>query len=95
MSTELEALQNMNDVLSTKDSLYLTFTANSSTFTQTFPYPIHLLPNRKYEACLNYFTTSNYQINIDETNNEFYYLWDKKAHIITFEKGAYEFSLNQ
>ena len=88
--TQLELLQNLNDIMSNKDSFYLTFTANKSQFTQRFDVPIKLNPNRKYEAALHNFTTSNYQINIDETNNKFYYHWENILKVITFEKGAYE-----
>ena len=88
--TQLELLQNLNDIMSNKDSFYLTFTANKSQFTQRFDVPIKLNPNRKYEAALHNFTTSNYQINIDETNNKFYYHWYNISKVITFEKGAYE-----
>jgi hypothetical protein len=101
MSTDqqLEILQNMNDVLSNKDSYYLTFTSNKSQFTQKFDVPIKLNQNRKYELALHNFTTTNYQINIGEENNKFYYTWNKhpsdpksviEQHEITFEKGAYE-----
>ena len=93
--SQLEVLQNLNDVLSNKDSFYLTFTANKSEFTQKFDVPITLNKNRKYEAALHNFTTSNYQINIDETNNKFYYQWKNDNYQfskeeINFEKGAYE-----
>jgi hypothetical protein len=93
--TQLKVLQNLNDVLSNKDSFYLTFTARKSVFTQKFDVPIKLNPKRRYEAALHNFTTSNYQINIDETNNKFYYRWqaDTKSasnEVIKFEKGAYE-----
>ena len=74
--TQLELLQNLIDIMSNKDSFYLTFTANKSQFTQSFNVPIKLNPNRKYEAALHNFTTSNYQINIDETNNKLCYRWD-------------------
>ena len=76
--------------MSIKDSFYLTCTANKSQFTQTFDVSIKLNPNRKYEAALHNFTTSNYQINIDETNNKFCYRWGNIIEVITFEKGAYE-----
>ena len=88
--TQLEVLQNMNDLLTNKDSFYLTFTSNKSVINQRFAIPIQLNPNRKYEAALHNFTTSNYQINIDETNNRFYYKWDNQDFEISFEKGAYE-----
>jgi len=88
--TQLELLQNLNDIMSNKDSFYLTFTANKSQFTQSFDVPIKLNPNRKYEAALHNFTTSNYQINIDETNNKFHYHWGNIIEVITSEKGAYE-----
>ena len=50
--TQLELLQNLNDIMSNKDSFYLTFTANKSQFTQIFDVPIKLNPNRKYEAAI-------------------------------------------
>ena len=95
---QLEALQNLSDIMSNKDSFYLTFTANQSQITQKFDVRIKLNPNRKYEAALHNFTTSNYKINIDETNNKFYYQRKTEttpkpqwaSEIITFEKGSYE-----
>ena len=101
MSTEqqLEILQHMNNVLSNKDSFYLTFTSNKSQFTQKFDVPIKLNQDRKYELALHNFTTTNYQINISEANNKFCYTWNKQPsdpksvleqHEIIFEKGAYE-----
>ena len=95
---QLEALQNLNDIMSNKDSFYLTFTANKSQITQKFDVPINLKQNRKYELSLHNFTTSNYQINIDETNNKFYYRWRTEivpkiqwaSEIVSFENGAYE-----
>ena len=87
---QLEVLQNLSDILSTKDSFYLIFTGNTSVIKQRFTVPIQLKQNRKYEAALHNFTTSNYQINIEEFNNRFYYKWDNKDYVINFEKGAYE-----
>ena len=52
---QLEALKSMSDILTHKDSLYLTFTANKSVFTQRFETPIRLLPNRNYEVALHKF----------------------------------------
>jgi hypothetical protein len=93
--TYVENLQNMNDALSNKESFYLTFTSNKSVFTGKLDTPRKLLPNRRYRAALHNFTTSNYQINITEKNNKFYYRYKTEQewsdnHVITFEKGAYE-----
>ncbi len=97
----VEAIQQMNDAISNKESIYLTFTSNASSFTTRFNTPKKLNPNRKYECALQYFSTSNYQINITEKNNKFTYTHngadDPKIPstvftwtTITLEKGAYE-----
>jgi hypothetical protein len=100
---QIETLNKIADTLTYKENLYLTFTSNKSQFTTTFSKPHKLLSGRFYEAGLHYFTTSNYQTNIRENNNKFYYTipvtsqgktsWQTQT--ITLEKGAYEIeSLN-
>ncbi len=68
----IEAIQQLNTTISTKESYYLTFTSIASSFTTRFNNPIKLNPNRKYECALQYFSTSNYQINITEKKNFVY-----------------------
>lgn len=105
---QMESLNRIADTLMHKENLYLTFTSNKSQFTTNFSKPHKLQHNRKYEAGLHYFTTSNYQTNIGENNNKFYYriakkhraitdvsLYEGEIRVITLEKGAYEIeSLN-
>lgn len=98
--TQMEKLNILADTLTYKENLYLTFTSNKSQFTVNFPKPHRLQHNRRYEAGLHYFTTSNYQTNILENNNKFYYVISGEVpttkqitwsnHVITVEKGAYE-----
>ena len=83
-------LNDIRDALTTKDSFLLTFTGNKSIFTVNFNTPLKLLPGRKYEAALQTFTTSNYQLNITEENYKFIYTYDNLYNTITFGKGAYE-----
>ena len=85
-------LNDISDALTTKDSFLLTFTGNKSIFTVNFNTPLKLLPGRKYEAALQTFTTSNYQLNITEENNNFFYSYDNGTiwNTITVGKGAYE-----
>ncbi len=61
-----EAIQQLNNTISTKESYDLKFTSNDSSYTTRFITPIKINPNRKYECALQYFSTSNYQINITE-----------------------------
>lgn len=88
----MEKLQEISDVISTKKSHYLTFNSNKTSFNTRFPNPIKFNHNRNYEMALQYFSTSNYQINIEEENNKFIYSHDSGTTwtTITFEKGAYE-----
>ena len=88
----LEKIQNLSDILSSKESYYLTFNSNKTDFNIRFANPLKLNPNRKYECALQYFSTSNYLINITENNNNFYYSADGGSTwiTITLEEGAYE-----
>jgi hypothetical protein len=98
MSSELqlEQLQQLNDTLSNKESYYLTFTFNDTTHTARFDNPIKLNSDRKYECALQYFSTSNYLINITKDNNRFIYTMDANTLpkptwiILELETGAYE-----
>src|SRR5438093_1601099 len=87
----VELLHEMNDSMSNKYSDYFIFYSKTPSFNCRFPQPIKLNPNRNYKIGLQYFTTSNYLINIRE-KNKFYYSTDKGLtwNTITFEKGAYE-----
>jgi hypothetical protein len=88
----LEKLNEITDSMSNKYSDYFVFYSKSSSFNIRFPEPIKLNPNRNYKIGLQYFTTSNYLINITEKNNKFYYSIDKGVNFITLtiEPGAYE-----
>jgi hypothetical protein len=88
----LEKLQELNDVLSTKENYYLTYNFKETIHTARLPIPIKLNSNRKYECGLQYFSSTNYLLNITEYNNRFYYSVDKGKTwiLITLEKGAYE-----
>jgi hypothetical protein len=89
---QVELLHEINDSMSNKYSDYFVFYSKSSSFNVVFPTPIKLNPNRNYKIGLQYFTTSNYLINITEANNKFYYSTDtgKTWTTLTIEKGAYE-----
>ena len=69
----LEKLQELNDVLSSKENYYLTYNFKETVHTETLPIPIKLNPKRKYECGLQYFSSTNYLLNINENNNLFYY----------------------
>ena len=88
----LEKLQQLNDTLSSKDSFYLTFNSKKSVFEISFPTPIKLNPNRKYECALQYLSTSNYLINVTDANNKFIYSHDSGLiwNTVVLEKGSYE-----
>jgi hypothetical protein len=47
-----EAIQQLSNTISTKESYYLTFTSNDSSLTTRFNTPIKLNANRKYECAL-------------------------------------------
>jgi hypothetical protein len=90
--SQLEALHQMTDILSSKESYYLTFTLDKTVQSTRFLNPIKLNQNRRYECALQYLGTSNYLINITEKNNMFYYKYENIYYTILFEKGAYEIS---
>ena len=67
-------------------------TAETSDFTINLLTPIHLNPNKKYEAALLSINLYNSIPNITEENNKFKYSIDegKTWKIITLNKGSYE-----
>ena len=89
---QAELLHEISDSMSNKYSDYFVFYSKSSSFNIRFPEPIKLNPNRNYKIGLQYFTTSNYLINITENNNNFTYSTDSGKTWITIiiEPGAYE-----
>lgn len=73
-------------------SYTITHTSDTSDFTFNLSPPIHLNPNKKYEAALLSINLYNSIPNITEENNKFKYSTDegKTWKIITLNKGSYE-----
>lgn len=90
----LEKLGEVSSILSTKESFYLTFNSNKTDFNYKFNTPLKLKSNRNYELALQYFSTSNYLVNITQYNNRFIYSIDNGANWITLllDPGAYEYT---
>ena len=84
----------LNDLLSNKLSRLFTFTSKKSCFTTKLDKPLQLQENRKYEACLHYFSAYNTIFNINTMNNKFIYSHDlgKTWTTIAIPNGAYELS---
>jgi hypothetical protein len=88
----LEALLQISDTISAKETYKLKFQSNTSDFTTTFNTPINLNQNRKYVFAFKRFSVYKTLFNVNKENNRMTYSLDqgKTWKDIYIPQGAYE-----
>jgi hypothetical protein len=88
----LEALLQISDTISAKETYKLKFQSEASDFTITFANPINLNQNRKYVFGLKRFSVYNTLFNVNKENNRMTYSLDQGRtwKDIYIPQGAYE-----